>query len=164
MTKRSSEQVTKLQLLLTAEGLRFSLLSSKHLFSSRCLRHLLVVNLSRRLKTGIEIYTTKELKSKAIWILKTDTFWHSSAHILETRCCGCNTPNMFNMQLWKLLVMLQTIKRTYKYLGEIETWDKAESALAEALDEFGTPWKIEMLSESINETLDKDAAEEELKS
>lgn len=29
MTKRSPQQVTKLQLLLTAEGLRFSLLSSK---------------------------------------------------------------------------------------------------------------------------------------
>ncbi|KAI3919491.1 hypothetical protein MKW98_030202 [Papaver atlanticum] len=47
-----------------------------------------------------------------------------------------------------------------KYLGEIETWDKAESALAEALDEFSTPWKIEMLSESIDETLYNDVAKE----
>ncbi|RZC57043.1 hypothetical protein C5167_004348 [Papaver somniferum] len=32
--------------------------------------------------------------------------------------------------------------RPEKYLGEISTWDKAESALAEALNEFGRPWKI----------------------
>ncbi|KAI3953996.1 hypothetical protein MKW98_017820 [Papaver atlanticum] len=55
---------------------------------------------------------------------------------------------------------LLSSKRPEKYLGEIETWDKAESALAETLDEFGTPWKIEMLSESIDETLDKGAAKE----
>ncbi|KAI3913101.1 hypothetical protein MKW98_007117 [Papaver atlanticum] len=29
-----------------------------------------------------------------------------------------------------------------KYLGEIEHWDKAEGALAEALNEFGRPWTI----------------------
>ncbi|MCL7043479.1 hypothetical protein MKW94_023879 [Papaver nudicaule] len=32
--------------------------------------------------------------------------------------------------------------RPEKYLGEIETWDKAESALKEALNDFGRPWQI----------------------
>ncbi|KAI3873407.1 hypothetical protein MKW98_008059 [Papaver atlanticum] len=37
---------------------------------------------------------------------------------------------------------LELSTRPEKYLGEISTWDKAESALAEALNEFGRPWKI----------------------
>ncbi|RZC72576.1 hypothetical protein C5167_048052, partial [Papaver somniferum] len=37
---------------------------------------------------------------------------------------------------------LELSTRPEKYLGEISTWDKAESALSEALNEFGRPWKI----------------------
>ncbi|KAI3944482.1 hypothetical protein MKW92_044966 [Papaver armeniacum] len=37
---------------------------------------------------------------------------------------------------------LELSTRPEKYLGEIETWDKAERALTEALNEFGRPWKI----------------------
>ncbi|MCL7036619.1 hypothetical protein MKW94_015635 [Papaver nudicaule] len=37
---------------------------------------------------------------------------------------------------------LELSTRPEKYLGEIETWDKAEGALTEALNEFGRPWKI----------------------
>ncbi|KAF6995614.1 hypothetical protein CFC21_012080 [Triticum aestivum] len=33
-------------------------------------------------------------------------------------------------------------QRPEKYLGDIETWNKAEQQLAEALDEFGKPWEI----------------------
>ncbi|KAL6003533.1 hypothetical protein ACLOJK_023765 [Asimina triloba] len=36
---------------------------------------------------------------------------------------------------------LELSTRPEKYLGEIETWEKAEAALAEALNEFGKPWK-----------------------
>ncbi|KAJ3676118.1 hypothetical protein LUZ60_003530 [Juncus effusus] len=37
---------------------------------------------------------------------------------------------------------LELSTRPEKYLGEIETWDKAESALSDALNEFGKPWKV----------------------
>ncbi|KAF6989926.1 hypothetical protein CFC21_007198 [Triticum aestivum] len=37
---------------------------------------------------------------------------------------------------------LELSTRPEKYLGDIETWNKAEQQLAEALDEFGKPWKI----------------------
>ncbi|KAK6132124.1 hypothetical protein DH2020_034115 [Rehmannia glutinosa] len=33
-------------------------------------------------------------------------------------------------------------QRPEKYLGDIEVWEKAETALAEALNEFGKPWEI----------------------
>ncbi|CAA2956421.1 threonine--tRNA ligase, mitochondrial 1-like [Olea europaea subsp. europaea] len=33
-------------------------------------------------------------------------------------------------------------QRPKKYLGDLETWKKAEAALAKALDEFGKPWEI----------------------
>lgn len=34
------------------------------------------------------------------------------------------------------------MQRPEKYLGEIETWDKAEASLKEALEEFGRPWLV----------------------
>ncbi|CAN1321087.1 Threonine--tRNA ligase, mitochondrial 1, partial [Linum perenne] len=34
-------------------------------------------------------------------------------------------------------------QRPEKYLGKLETWDKAEAALTEALNEFGKPWQID---------------------
>lgn len=37
---------------------------------------------------------------------------------------------------------LKLSTRPEKFLGEIETWDKAEAALTEALDEFGKPWQL----------------------
>ena len=37
---------------------------------------------------------------------------------------------------------LQLSTRPEKYLGEIETWDKAEKQLAQSLDTFGHPWTI----------------------
>ncbi|XP_010274327.1 PREDICTED: threonine--tRNA ligase, mitochondrial 1-like [Nelumbo nucifera] len=37
---------------------------------------------------------------------------------------------------------LELSTRPEKYLGEIETWEKAEAALTEALNEFGKPWQI----------------------
>ncbi|KAG0499168.1 hypothetical protein HPP92_003859 [Vanilla planifolia] len=37
---------------------------------------------------------------------------------------------------------LELSTRPEKYLGEIETWNKAESALKDALEEFGKPWQI----------------------
>ncbi|KAI3763563.1 hypothetical protein L2E82_13497 [Cichorium intybus] len=37
---------------------------------------------------------------------------------------------------------LKLSTRPEKYLGDLETWDKAEAALAEALNEFGKPWQI----------------------
>ncbi|VAH06781.1 threonine--tRNA ligase, mitochondrial 1-like [Triticum dicoccoides] len=37
---------------------------------------------------------------------------------------------------------LELSTRPEKYLGDIETWNKAEQQLAEALDEFGKPWEI----------------------
>ncbi|ONM05683.1 Threonine--tRNA ligase mitochondrial 1 [Zea mays] len=36
---------------------------------------------------------------------------------------------------------LELSTRPEKYLGEIETWNKAEQQLTEALNEFGKPWK-----------------------
>ncbi|KAL1336614.1 threonine--tRNA ligase, mitochondrial 1-like [Arachis hypogaea] len=37
---------------------------------------------------------------------------------------------------------LKLSTRPEKFLGEIATWEKAESALKEALDEFGKPWQL----------------------
>ncbi|KAJ6318538.1 hypothetical protein OIU76_013983 [Salix suchowensis] len=38
---------------------------------------------------------------------------------------------------------LKLSTRPEKYLGVLETWEEAEKALTEALDEFGKPWKID---------------------
>ncbi|KAI3731474.1 hypothetical protein L1987_62662 [Smallanthus sonchifolius] len=37
---------------------------------------------------------------------------------------------------------LKLSTRPEKYLGDLETWDKAEKALEDALNEFGKPWQI----------------------
>ncbi|KAH9605260.1 hypothetical protein KSS87_023335 [Heliosperma pusillum] len=37
---------------------------------------------------------------------------------------------------------LKLSTRPEKFLGDIQTWDKAEAALTEALDEFGKPWQL----------------------
>ncbi|WVZ59396.1 hypothetical protein U9M48_009542 [Paspalum notatum var. saurae] len=37
---------------------------------------------------------------------------------------------------------LELSTRPEKYLGDIETWDRAEEQLKEALNEFGKPWQI----------------------
>ncbi|KAI3877884.1 hypothetical protein MKW92_000332 [Papaver armeniacum] len=37
---------------------------------------------------------------------------------------------------------LELSTRPEKFLGEIHTWNKAECALVEALNEFGRPWKV----------------------
>nr|XP_010913364.1 threonine--tRNA ligase, mitochondrial 1 [Elaeis guineensis] len=37
---------------------------------------------------------------------------------------------------------LELSTRPEKYLGDIETWDQAEAALTDALNEFGRPWQI----------------------
>lgn len=34
------------------------------------------------------------------------------------------------------------LQRPEKYLGDLETWEKAEAALTEALNEFGKPWQV----------------------
>lgn len=38
--------------------------------------------------------------------------------------------------------MIFMLQRPEKYLGDLETWEKAESSLAEALNEFGKPWEV----------------------
>ncbi|XP_038891995.1 threonine--tRNA ligase, mitochondrial 1 [Benincasa hispida] len=38
---------------------------------------------------------------------------------------------------------LKLSTRPEKYLGDLETWEKAEAALTEALNEFGKPWQID---------------------
>ena len=38
--------------------------------------------------------------------------------------------------------MMPFFQRPEKYLGEIDTWNKAEQQLTEALNEFGKPWKV----------------------
>nr|GMD15103.1 threonine--tRNA ligase, mitochondrial 1-like [Ipomoea batatas] len=37
---------------------------------------------------------------------------------------------------------LKLSTRPEKYLGDLETWEKAEAALTDALNEFGKPWEI----------------------
>jgi threonyl-tRNA synthetase len=37
---------------------------------------------------------------------------------------------------------LELSTRPEKYLGDVETWDRAEASLTKALNEFGKPWKI----------------------
>ncbi|XP_054794223.1 LOW QUALITY PROTEIN: threonine--tRNA ligase, mitochondrial 1-like [Prosopis cineraria] len=38
---------------------------------------------------------------------------------------------------------LKLSTRPEKYLGDLATWEKAETALKEALDEFGKPWQLD---------------------
>ncbi|KVH97804.1 Aminoacyl-tRNA synthetase, class II [Cynara cardunculus var. scolymus] len=38
---------------------------------------------------------------------------------------------------------LKLSTRPEKYLGDLETWNKAEGALADALNEFGKPWQLD---------------------
>lgn len=38
---------------------------------------------------------------------------------------------------------LKLSTRPEKFLGEIETWNRAESQLQQALDSFGYPWKVD---------------------
>lgn len=34
------------------------------------------------------------------------------------------------------------LQRPEKYLGDLETWEKAEASLSEALNEFGKDWQV----------------------
>lgn len=45
-------------------------------------------------------------------------------------------------RIMTIIFLFFLIQRPEKYLGEIETWDKAEAALTEALNEFGKPWQV----------------------
>ncbi|KAA8527336.1 hypothetical protein F0562_034949 [Nyssa sinensis] len=45
---------------------------------------------------------------------------------------------------------LKLSTRPEKYLGELATWEKAEAALTEALNEFGKPWQISSLEWSLS--------------
>ncbi len=47
---------------------------------------------------------------------------------------------MYGVFGFKLNLKLST--RPEKFLGEVEVWDRAEKALAEALDEGGQEWKL----------------------
>lgn len=38
---------------------------------------------------------------------------------------------------------LKLSTRPEKFLGEIETWNRAESQLEQALNSFGYPWKVD---------------------
>lgn len=40
------------------------------------------------------------------------------------------------------LTHISNLQRPEKYLGDLESWEKAEAALAEALNEFGKPWEV----------------------
>lgn len=51
---------------------------------------------------------------------------------------GVKTLGQF-MILWMYKVFY---KRPEKYIGDLETWYKAEAALTEALNEFGKHWQI----------------------
>ena len=43
-----------------------------------------------------------------------------------------------------LLIVFTTflMQRPEKYLGDLETWEKAEASLTEALNEFGKDWQV----------------------
>ncbi|KAM0843029.1 hypothetical protein ACQ4PT_057977 [Festuca glaucescens] len=95
-----------------------------------------------------------------------DTFWHSSAHILGESlervygcklCIGpCTTrgEGFYYDAHYNDLALNDThfaaidkqakkaVARPEKYLGDIETWNKAEQQLTEALVEFGKEWKV----------------------
>lgn len=51
---------------------------------------------------------------------------------------------LFNSLLIEVLALYKyfMLQRPEKYLGDLETWDKAEAALTEALNEFGKPWQV----------------------
>ncbi|KAK7859160.1 threonine--trna ligase [Quercus suber] len=54
--------------------------------------------------------------------------------MIEEYLWGMGMQNVhFSMVFWS--------KRPEKYLGDLATWEKAETALGEALDEFGKPWQ-----------------------
>ena len=42
----------------------------------------------------------------------------------------------------EIVSQMLLFQRPEKYLGDIETWNKAEQQLTEALVEFGKDWKV----------------------
>ncbi|KAK6922152.1 Threonyl/alanyl tRNA synthetase, SAD [Dillenia turbinata] len=48
----------------------------------------------------------------------------------------------FTYDIFGFTFDLKLSTRPEKYLGDVATWEKAEAALAEALNEFGKPWEI----------------------
>ncbi|GKC57732.1 threonine--tRNA ligase, mitochondrial 1, partial [Tanacetum coccineum] len=54
--------------------------------------------------------------------------------VLEFVSCAC--------AVFGFTFDLKLSTRPENYLGDLETWDKAEKALADALNEFGKPWQI----------------------
>jgi threonyl-tRNA synthetase len=55
---------------------------------------------------------------------------------------GCLDFLEFAYGVFGFTFQLELSTRPEKYLGEIETWDRAEKALADALNAFGKPWQI----------------------
>ncbi|KAG2564356.1 hypothetical protein PVAP13_7NG129600 [Panicum virgatum] len=45
-------------------------------------------------------------------------------------------------EIFGFIYELELSTRPEKYLGDIETWNKAEQQLTEALNEFGKPWQV----------------------
>jgi len=75
-------------------------------------------------------------------------FQQDDAHIfcrmdqLKTEMDSCLKFLKDTYALFDFTFSLKLSTRPDKYLGEIATWERAESILAEALDGFGYPWEI----------------------
>lgn len=89
-----------------------------------------------------------ELSGALTGLTRVRRFQQDDAHIFcrdsQIKDEVCNALN-FVQHVYKIFGFnfeLELSTRPEKYLGEIETWDKAESALTEALNEFGRPWQI----------------------
>lgn len=51
--------------------------------------------------------------------------------------------NQFNFNKYRFTISVRSEEKKNKYLGDDETWEKAEKALAEGLDELGVKYSIE---------------------
>ncbi|CAD6212928.1 unnamed protein product [Miscanthus lutarioriparius] len=68
--------------------------------------------------------------------------WESSPHVIKDEVKAVLEFINYVYEIFGFKYELELSTRPEKYLGEIETWSKAEQQLTEALNEFGKPWKI----------------------
>jgi len=62
---------------------------------------------------------------------------------MEHLCCECFSHFPHAYILFPCIpTHISDLQRPEKYLGDIETWVKAEAALSEALNEHGKPWEV----------------------
>lgn len=89
-----------------------------------------------------------ELSGALTGLTRVRRFQQDDAHIfcrndqLESEMTSCLEFLKHIYGIFGFSFSLKLSTRPEKYLGEIETWDKAEKMLEESLNKFGSPWEL----------------------